>query len=97
MFFDSGGEAATALMGGHITVAATPAPVVPLGPAQAGKVRMIAVPAAAERLTGALADVPTWKEQGVNPVQFATWRVLVGPKGMTADRARLVGTARSVR
>ena len=82
VFFDSGGEAATALMGGHITVAATPAPVV-LGPAQAGKVRMIAVPAE-NRLPGALADVPTWKEQGVD-VEFATWRVLVGPKGMTAD------------
>jgi putative tricarboxylic transport membrane protein len=82
VFFDSGGEAATALMGGHITVAATPAPVV-LGPAEAGKVRMIAVPAA-ERLKGKLADVPTWKEQGVD-VQFATWRVLVGPKGMTDE------------
>src|SRR5262249_56294002 len=45
VFFDSGGEAATALMGGHVTVAATPAPVV-LGPSQAGKVRMIAVPPA---------------------------------------------------
>src|SRR5262249_26237265 len=82
VFFDSGGEAATALMGGHITVAATPAPVV-LGPSQAGKVRLIAVPGAA-RLTGALADVPVWKERG-GDVEFATWRVLVGPKGMTAD------------
>ncbi len=69
-------------MGGHITVAATPAPVV-LGPSQAGKVRMIAVPAAT-RQKGQLAAVPTWKEQGLD-VEFATWRVLVGPKGMTAD------------
>jgi len=82
VFFDSGGEAATALMGGHITVAVTPAPVV-LGPSQAGKIRMIAVPAAS-RQTGELANVPTWKEQGVD-VQFATWRVLVGPKGMTPE------------
>ena len=80
VFFDSGGEAATALMGGHITVAVTPAGVV-LGPSQAGKIRMIAVPAAT-RQKGALADVPTWKEQGID-VEFATWRVLVGPKGMT--------------
>jgi putative tricarboxylic transport membrane protein len=82
VFFDSGGEAATALMGGHITVAVTPGPVV-LGPSQAGTVRMIAIPSA-ERQKGALADVPTWKEQGVD-VEFATWRVLVGPKDMTAD------------
>ena len=82
VFFDSGGEAVTALMGGHIQVSATPVPNV-LGPVQAGKLRMVAVPAA-HRLPGALADVPTWKEQGVD-VTFATWRVLVGPKNMGAD------------
>jgi putative tricarboxylic transport membrane protein len=82
VFFDSGGEAATALMGGHVTVAVTPAPVV-LGPSKAGKVRMIAVPATM-RQQGDLAEVPTWKEQGVD-VEFATWRVLVGPKNMTPD------------
>jgi putative tricarboxylic transport membrane protein len=80
VFFDSGGEAATALMGGHITVAVTPAGVI-LGPAQTGKIRIIAIPADA-RVGGALADVPTWKEQGVDAV-FSTWRVIVGPKGMT--------------
>ncbi|HVJ44074.1 MAG TPA: tripartite tricarboxylate transporter substrate binding protein [Dongiaceae bacterium] len=82
VFFDSGGEAATALMGGHITVSATPAPVV-IGPSQGGKLRMIAVPAA-QREKGPLADVPTWREQGVD-VEFSTWRVLVGPKGMTPE------------
>jgi len=80
VFFDSGGEAVTALMGGHVTAAATPAGTV-LGPAQAGQIRLIAVPNG-ERGIGLLADVPTWKEQGVD-VDFSTWRVLVGPKGMT--------------
>ncbi|MES1151610.1 MAG: tripartite tricarboxylate transporter substrate binding protein [Dongia sp.] len=83
VFFDSGGEAVTALMGGHIQMSATPVPNV-MGPVQAGKLRMIAVPAE-NRLPGALAAVPTWKEQGVDAV-FATWRVLVGPKGMSADQ-----------
>ncbi|HTO81608.1 MAG TPA: tripartite tricarboxylate transporter substrate binding protein [Methylomirabilota bacterium] len=82
VFFDSGGEAATALMGGHITVAVTPAAVV-LGPAKAGKIRMIGLPAAT-RQKGELAEIPTWKEQGLD-VEFSTWRVLVGPKDMTAD------------
>jgi|AraplaMF_Col_mMF_1032025.scaffolds.fasta_scaffold00010_151 putative tricarboxylic transport membrane protein len=82
VFFDSGGEAVTALMGGHIQASATPVPNV-LGPVQAGKLRMVAVPAE-HRLPGALAEVPTWKEQGVDAV-FATWRVLVGPKGMSAE------------
>jgi putative tricarboxylic transport membrane protein len=80
VFFDSGGEAMTALMGGHITAAATPAGVV-LGPSQAGRIRMIAIPGG-QREQGALANVPTWKEQGVD-VDFTTWRVLVGPKNMT--------------
>ena len=83
VFFDSGGEAATALMGGHITVAVTPAGVI-LGPAQTGKIRIIAIPAES-RVGGALADVPTWKEQGVDAV-FSTWRVIVGPKGMTPEQ-----------
>jgi len=82
VFFDSGGEAATALMGGHITVAVTPAAVV-LGPSKAGKLRMIALPAET-RQKGDLAGVPTWKEQGID-VEFSTWRVLVGPKGMTPE------------
>ncbi len=83
VFFDSGGEAVTALMGGHVTVAVTPAGVV-LGPSQGGKVRMIAIPSA-DRETGPLADVPTWKELGCD-VNFTTWRVLVGPKNLTADQ-----------
>ena len=82
VFFDSGGEAMTSLMGGHVTVAATPAGVV-LGPSQAGRIRLIAIPGA-QREPGELAAVPTWKEQGVD-VDFTTWRVLVGPKGMSAD------------
>ena len=80
VFFDSGGEAVTALMGEHVTAAATPAGTV-IGPSQSGQLRLIGVPSPT-RLTGALAGVPTWKEQGVD-VDFSTWRVLVGPKNMT--------------
>jgi len=82
VFFDSGGEAVTSLMGGHVTVTATPAGTV-IGPSQSGRVRMIAI-AGGEREGGALANVPTWKEQGLD-VDFTTWRVLVGPKGMPAN------------
>jgi len=83
VFFDSGGEAVTSLMGGHVTVTATPAGTV-IGPSQSGRVRMIAI-AGGERQGGALANVPTWKEQGLD-VDFTTWRVLVGPKGMPANQ-----------
>ena len=79
VFFDSGGEAMTALMGGHVTIAASPVGVA-VGPAQAGKIRMVAIPQAT-RAPDELAAVPTWKEQGID-VDFSTWRVLVGPKDM---------------
>jgi len=36
-----------------------------------------------KRLAGAFANVPTWKEQGVDSV-YANWRGVVGPKGITA-------------
>lgn len=80
-FFDSGSQAVTALMGNHVDVSVTPAGTV-LGPSQAGRLRMIGIPSA-KREGGGLANVPTWKEQGVN-VEFTIWRVLVGPKNMPA-------------
>lgn len=83
VFFDSGSEAVTSLMGGHVTAAVTPAGVV-LGPSQTGAVRMIGTLAAA-RQAGAFAQVPTWREQGV-AADFNTWRVLVGPKNMSPDQ-----------
>ena len=81
VIFSSGGMATGALLGGHIDV-------VPLTAGFASslmrnnQVRIIAV-SAPERLPGVLKDVPTWKEQGADAV-VAQWRILVGPKGMTA-------------
>lgn len=80
VIFSSGGQASTALLGGHVDV-------VPISVAFAAsllrnkQVRLIAV-TAPERLPGILKDVPTWKEQGADAV-VTQWRILVGPKGMT--------------
>jgi putative tricarboxylic transport membrane protein len=48
----------------------------------AGRLQIIAV-AAPRRLGGALASVPTWKEQGADVV-YGLWRLAIGPKGMSA-------------
>lgn len=48
---------------------------------EAGKLRVLGV-AALRRLSGVLANVPTWKEQGVNAL-VTNWRMVAGPKGMT--------------
>lgn len=81
--FGSGGEAMTALLGGHVGLVATPAAnAIPY--LQAGRMRVLAV-AAPQRLEGALGTVPTWKEHGADVV-VANWRPLIGPKGLTAPQ-----------
>ncbi|HSQ05598.1 MAG TPA: tripartite tricarboxylate transporter substrate binding protein, partial [Burkholderiales bacterium] len=81
--FKSGGEATTALLGGHIDCAVAAIPGV-LPHLKAGKLRVIAVPAP-RRLTGDLANVPTWNEIGVNAV-FTNWRGVFGPPGLTPEQ-----------
>lgn len=78
--FGSGGQAITALLGGHIDVSSSGASG-SLPHHQGGRARIIAV-AAPARLPGPLADVPTWKELGLNVV-FSSWRSMIGPKGLT--------------
>jgi putative tricarboxylic transport membrane protein len=81
--FNSSGESITAVLGGHIDLAITTAGL--LGPqVQSGKLRVLAV-AARERITGPLAQVPTWREQGVDVV-FGSWRALIGARGMNAEQ-----------
>ena len=79
--FQGGGEAITALLGGHIDVNSSAANNV-VQHKEAGRLRVLGV-ASARRLGGVLADVPTWKEQGVNAL-VTNWRMVAGPKGMTA-------------
>jgi putative tricarboxylic transport membrane protein len=81
--FKSGSESVVAVMGGHVDLAVG-APEQALRLIQGGKVRAIAV-AAPQRLPGALASVPTWKENGAD-VTAETWRGIVGPKGLTSEQ-----------
>ncbi len=79
--FNSGSESITQVLGGHIDVVATA--VANAAPHVAnGQLRIIGI-AAPQRLPGLLANVPTWKEQGVDVV-VSNWRSVLGPKGMTA-------------
>jgi putative tricarboxylic transport membrane protein len=78
--FGSGGEALTALLGGHIDAAAS-APSNVLAQTRAGQLRMIAI-GAPSRLAGELSAIPTWKEIGINSY-FDLWRGIAGPRGLT--------------
>jgi putative tricarboxylic transport membrane protein len=78
--FNAQGEALTALLGGHIdAISGSVSNAVAW--LQTGKVRMLGV-SAPRRLEGKLADLPTWREQGVDAV-VGNWRAVIGPKGLT--------------
>ena len=83
--FNASSEGVIAAAGGHVDVmAATPATVMPL--VQAGKVRIIGI-AAHARLKGAIANVPTFKEQGIDAV-FDIPRGFIGARGLSAEQVR---------
>jgi len=83
VIFKGSSESLTALLGGHIEMVSTGA-----GNAAphlaAGKLRVLGV-SSGQRLPGTMADVPTWKEQGVDLV-YGSWRSVVGPKGLAAEQ-----------
>lgn len=77
--YDGGGEAMTALLGGSVDVLATD--ISGTGEyLKAGKVRVLGV-SSSERLGGDFADIPTYKEQGID-AEFTIWRGLFGTKEM---------------
>jgi putative tricarboxylic transport membrane protein len=78
--FSSGGEAMTALLGGHVGLVTTPS-ANSIPHLQNGRMRVLAI-ASPKRLEGPLSVVPTWKEQGVDAV-VANWRPVIAPKGLT--------------
>jgi putative tricarboxylic transport membrane protein len=96
--FNGGGEAITSALGGHVDLLVAPAATI-LPHVQAGGLRMLAI-ASPKRMPGPFADVPATKELGVNAT-LSNWRVMVGPRGMTAPQtaywenvlARVVETA----
>lgn len=80
----AGGEQIPALLGGHVK-----ALTIGLGEVleqyKAGKMRILGI--SSDKRLADLADVPTWKEQGVDVV-FAHWRGVMGPKGMTDEQVK---------
>jgi putative tricarboxylic transport membrane protein len=75
--FNSGGEALTALLGGHVQ-ASMGNPLEFMGQLEAKKVRALGV-VRDSRFPG-LPDVPTMKEQGISTPNFQMWRGIAIPK-----------------
>ncbi len=70
-----------ALYGGHVDLVTNPQSSF-AAPLKEGRIRVLAV-AAAQRLTGDFAHVPTWKELGIDSAVEA-YRAIAGPRGMGA-------------
>jgi putative tricarboxylic transport membrane protein len=83
VIYNSGGDAVTALLGGHVAVCTASASNF-VQHVKAGTLRGVAV-SAPQRLTGELANVPTWKELGVN-LTLDQWRLVFGPPGLSATQ-----------
>ena len=79
----TGAELMTAGIGGHVEAIVTVASNI-LPHVESGKLNMLAV-TSPRRLTGALATVPTFQEQGVDLV-LQNWAALFGAKGLNAQQ-----------
>ncbi len=96
--FKTNSESLTAMVGGHIHAVASSVSSA-LGHFNSGKIRVLAI-VAQQRMPGALANVPTLREQGMDVTQ-ASWRVVFGAKGISAQQvaywedalAKMVATA----
>jgi putative tricarboxylic transport membrane protein len=81
--YNSGGQAMTAVLGGHVDiVVSAPANVAPQ--LESGKLRVLGLSASA-RLGGSFAGVPTFREQGLD-VEFFAWRGLAAPRGLKPEQ-----------
>jgi putative tricarboxylic transport membrane protein len=81
--YKSSAESVTGMLSGDLDlVASTTSNLVTL--AAAGKLRIIAI-SSPSRLGGALAEVPTWREQGID-VQLVAAQGVMGPRGLSEDQ-----------
>lgn len=78
--FNASSEAKIAAMGGHIDLIVTPAATV-APDIEAGKMRVIAV-TSPQRMGGAYASAPTWKELGIATPFFGGWGAVLGHKDL---------------
>lgn len=83
--YKSSAESMGALVGGHLDVVAATTPNL-LPYLESGRIRVIAI-AADERLKGAFAQAPTWKEQGIDYVGNAYQGVMTAPGATDAQKA----------
>jgi putative tricarboxylic transport membrane protein len=83
--FKTNAESMLAVMGGHIQAVVSSVSAA-LPQAQSGNTRMLAV-VAPQRGAGAIASIPTTREQGIDASGISNWRGIFGAKGVTPAQA----------
>lgn len=81
--FRSSSDSIVALIGGQLELVASTTPNV-ISMLRAGKIRLLAV-SSEKRLGGDFANVPTWRESGVDSV-FSSALGILAPKGITQEQ-----------
>ncbi|WP_346301923.1 tripartite tricarboxylate transporter substrate-binding protein [Halomonas sp. BM-2019] len=81
--FSGGGEVLTNVMGGHVAAGITGAGEASGQLGEGSQLRALGV-SSPERLSGVLADVPTYQEQGIE-YTFDIWRGVLGAPDMPAE------------
>ena len=81
--FAGGGQSTMALLGGHIDILSTGLSNM-AEHFQQGKMRLL-VHSGPQRKPGMFANIPTWKEIGID-MTTASWRTVVAPKGLKAPQ-----------
>jgi putative tricarboxylic transport membrane protein len=81
--FKSSAESMNAMLGGHIDMISASAPNLTTQ-MLAGRIRPLAV-ASSQRIGAPLADVPTWREQGID-ADYSSVQGLLAPKGLSAEQ-----------
>ena len=81
VIFKTNADSITGVMGGHVNVMLSSVSAA-FDRVVAGNLRMLAI-VAPQRLTGALAGVPTMAELGIKATGVDNWRCIFGPKGLT--------------
>ena len=77
--FNAQGEAMVSLLGGHIGAISASASNTP-ELLKTGKIRVLGI-SSPKRMGGVFADVPTWRELGIDVVA-SNWRAMIGPKDL---------------
>jgi putative tricarboxylic transport membrane protein len=83
--FKTNAESFLAVMGGHIQAVVSSVSAA-LPQAQSGNTRMLAV-VAPQRGAGAIANIPTTREQGIDATGISNWRAIFAAKGVTPAQA----------